>query len=216
MAAAPRFSLTCEWSLFSLVLPSPTSPPHPDPGADHFLRPRRCSSVGLAFLGMVQGRPSDFVSQTIVTTFHAPAPLSVHFPLLLLSPSWPCNAQAIRALMLTALPFARSFRGAKLHIISTTTSFGARTVASRVEVSTPLSPSAQRHVPCVFSDCRRAQGARLRADGPRPRDADPDPDPRALPQIWDVTHGRLCVSGVHNKMAPKLPTPTPDSFHARL
>ncbi|RDX49760.1 hypothetical protein OH76DRAFT_1403349 [Lentinus brumalis] len=91
-----------------------------------------CSSVGLAFLGMVQGRPSDFVSQTIITTFHAPAPL-----------------------------------GAKLHIISTTTSFGARTVASRVE-------------------------------------------------IWDVTHGRLCVSGVHNKMAPRLPTPTPESFHARL
>ena len=71
---------------------------------DRFLRARRCSSVGLAFLGMVQGRPSDFVSQTIVTTFHAPAPLSVPFPLLLLSPSWPCNAQAIRVLMLTA-PF---------------------------------------------------------------------------------------------------------------
>ena len=30
-------------------------------------------------------------------------------------------------------------------------------------------------------------------------------------QIWDVTHGRLCVSGVHNKMAPKLPTPAPSN-----
>ncbi|KAI1786933.1 hypothetical protein LXA43DRAFT_897029 [Ganoderma leucocontextum] len=84
-----------------------------------------CSSVGLAFLAMVQGRPSDFVSQTIITTYHAPAPL-----------------------------------GATLNVVSTTTSFSARTVASRVEV-------------------------------------------------WDVTHHRLCVSGVHNKMAPKLPTPTP-------
>ncbi|KAI0708025.1 hypothetical protein C8Q76DRAFT_138597 [Earliella scabrosa] len=91
-----------------------------------------CSSVGLAFLAMVQGRPADFVSQTIITTYHAPAPL-----------------------------------GAKLHIISTTTSFGARTVASRVE-------------------------------------------------IWDVTHGRLCMTGVHNKMAPKLPTPTPEAIQARL
>ncbi|KAH9913087.1 uncharacterized protein BXZ73DRAFT_55687 [Epithele typhae] len=84
-----------------------------------------CSSVGLAFLGMVQGKPADFVSQSIVATYHAPAPL-----------------------------------GAKLSVVSTTTSFGARTVASRVE-------------------------------------------------IWDVTHGRLCISGTHNKMVPKLPTPTP-------
>ena len=30
------------------------------------------------------------------------------------------------------------------------------------------------------------------------------------PQIWDVTHHRLCVSGTHNKMVPKLPTPTPE------
>ena len=30
-------------------------------------------------------------------------------------------------------------------------------------------------------------------------------------QIWDVTHGRLCVSGAHNKMAPKLPTPAPSN-----
>ena len=37
----------------------------------------RCSSIGLAFLGMVQGRPSDFVSQSIVTTYHAPAPVYV-------------------------------------------------------------------------------------------------------------------------------------------
>ncbi|PIL28310.1 hypothetical protein GSI_09599 [Ganoderma sinense ZZ0214-1] len=85
-----------------------------------------CSSVGLAFLAMVQGRPADFVSQAIAATYHAPAPL-----------------------------------GAKLSVVSTTTSFGARTVASRVE-------------------------------------------------IWDTTHRRLCVSGVHNKMAPKLPTPTPE------
>ncbi|TBU35370.1 hypothetical protein BD311DRAFT_647933 [Dichomitus squalens] len=86
-----------------------------------------CSSVGLAFLAMVQGKPSDFVSQTMITTYHAPAPV-----------------------------------GAKLNIVSTTTSFGARTVASRIEV-------------------------------------------------WDVTHHRLCVSGVHNKMAPKMPTPTPQN-----
>ncbi|KAI0748761.1 hypothetical protein C8Q80DRAFT_1173538 [Daedaleopsis nitida] len=90
-----------------------------------------CSSVGLAFLAMVQGKPSDFVSQTIITTYHAPAPL-----------------------------------GAKLNVISTTTSFGARTVASRIE-------------------------------------------------IWDVTHGRLCMSGTHNKMAPKLPTPTPETLQAQ-
>ncbi|KAI0647640.1 hypothetical protein C8Q79DRAFT_1000496 [Trametes meyenii] len=81
-----------------------------------------CSSVALRVLGRVQGKPAEFVSQTIVSTFHAPAPL-----------------------------------GATLNIVNTTTSFGARTVSARVE-------------------------------------------------IWDATHRRLCVSGVHNKMAPSEPT----------
>ncbi len=110
------------------------------------------------------------------------------------------------AICLPSVLTIRSISGAKLHIISTTTSFGARTVASRVEVSTAPSSSA-RPQPLLRSP--------ENGWGPsQSRDADPDHLP--LPQIWDVTHGRLCVSGVHNKMAPRLPTPTPESFHARL
>ncbi|KAI0771090.1 hypothetical protein BD413DRAFT_476692 [Trametes elegans] len=85
-----------------------------------------CSSIALALLGMVQSTPADFVSQAMMTTFHAPAPL-----------------------------------GATLNIVCTTTSFGSRTVSARAE-------------------------------------------------IWDVTHSRLCMSGVHNKMAPKNPSPIPE------
>ncbi|KAI9000884.1 HotDog domain-containing protein [Trametes punicea] len=33
-----------------------------------------CSSMALALLGMASGKPWDFVSQAINTTFHAPAP----------------------------------------------------------------------------------------------------------------------------------------------
>ena len=78
--------------------------------------------------------------------------------------------------------------GAKLNIVSTTTSFGTRTVASRIEVSSLFRVS------------------RTTVSGP---------DASLLSghlnfQIWDVTHHRLCASGVHNKMAPKLPTPTPE------
>ncbi|KAH9850720.1 hypothetical protein C2E23DRAFT_297170 [Lenzites betulinus] len=29
----------------------------------------------------------------------------------------------------------------------------------------------------------------------------------AITEIWDVTNGRLCVSGVHNKMTPSAPKP---------
>ena len=60
-AAAPPSSSTCTF---------------PSPAFASLLTHLRdsCSSIGLAFLGMVQGRPSDFVSQSIVTTYHAPAP----------------------------------------------------------------------------------------------------------------------------------------------
>ena len=39
-----------------------------------------------------------------------------------------------------------------------------------------------------------------------------DADLLCLTQIWDVTNGRLVVSGVHNKMAPKMPSPSPKSI----
>ena len=38
-----------------------------------------------------------------------------------------------------------------------------------------------------------------------------DADLLCRTQIWDVTNGRLVVSGVHNKMAPKMPSPSPKS-----
>ena len=54
---------------------------------------------------------------------------------------------------------------------------------------------------CRFRDCRDSH-----ADRPR---LPASPLTHSVVQVWDVTHGRLCVSGVHNKMAPKMPTPTP-------
>ncbi|KAI0638318.1 HotDog domain-containing protein [Trametes polyzona] len=80
-----------------------------------------CSSMALAVLGMATGKPWNFVSQAINTTFHAPVAL-----------------------------------GTKIEIVNTTVSFGSRTVS-------------------------------------------------AITEIWDVTHGRLCVTGVHNKMKPSEP-----------
>ena len=88
-------------------------------------------------------------------------------------------------------------RGAKLRIVSTTTSFGARTVASRIEVCPHSTVLPQLRVPQAYL---RALTSAMSV---------------ALLQIWDVTHGRLCVSGVHNKMAPKVPTPTPTSTVGR-
>ncbi|KAI0748770.1 HotDog domain-containing protein [Daedaleopsis nitida] len=81
-----------------------------------------CSSVALAALAVLQGKPSQAVSQTLITTFHAPAPV-----------------------------------GAKIEIVNTTISLGGR-VAS------------------------------------------------AITEIWDATNRRLCVTGIHNKMAPSTPT----------
>ncbi|KAI1786940.1 HotDog domain-containing protein [Ganoderma leucocontextum] len=80
-----------------------------------------CSSMALTALAMYTGKPFNFVSQALNTTFHAPAPL-----------------------------------GVKIEMVNTTVSFGARTVS-------------------------------------------------AVTEIWDVTNGRLCMTGVHNKMAPSQP-----------
>ncbi|KAI0832561.1 HotDog domain-containing protein [Trametes gibbosa] len=80
-----------------------------------------CSSMALAVLGMSTGKPWNFVSQAINTTFHAPVPL-----------------------------------GAKIEVVNRTVSFGSRTVSATTE-------------------------------------------------IWDLTNGRLCVTGVHNKMKPSEP-----------
>ncbi|TBU35361.1 hypothetical protein BD311DRAFT_743851 [Dichomitus squalens] len=70
---------------------------------------------------MAMDKPSNFVSQALNTTFHAPAPC-----------------------------------GAKIEVVNTTVSFGARTVS-------------------------------------------------AVTEIWDITNRRLCMMGVHNKMAPSQP-----------
>ncbi|TFK91084.1 hypothetical protein K466DRAFT_596438 [Polyporus arcularius HHB13444] len=78
----------------------------------------QCSSVALMVLASALDKPIYFVSKTLDTTFHAPAPA-----------------------------------GAKLEIVNTTVAFGGRTVSAATE-------------------------------------------------IWDVTNKRLCMTGVHNKMAP--------------
>ncbi|RPD56463.1 hypothetical protein L227DRAFT_578911 [Lentinus tigrinus ALCF2SS1-6] len=80
-----------------------------------------CSSVALMVLAGALDKPTNFVSQALNTTFHAPAPA-----------------------------------GAKLEIVNTTIAFGGRTVS-------------------------------------------------AITEIWDVTNKRLCMTGVHNKMAPSKP-----------
>ncbi|KAI0650606.1 hypothetical protein C8Q79DRAFT_900928 [Trametes meyenii] len=58
-----------------------------------------CSSMALAVLGMATGKPWNFVSQAINTTFHAPVPA-----------------------------------GAKIEVVNTTISFGARTVSAVTEI----------------------------------------------------------------------------------
>ncbi|PIL28320.1 hypothetical protein GSI_09609 [Ganoderma sinense ZZ0214-1] len=58
-----------------------------------------CSSMALTILAIYLGKPYNFVSQALNTTFHAPAPL-----------------------------------GVKIEIVSTTVSFGARTVSAATEI----------------------------------------------------------------------------------
>ena len=81
-------------------------------------------------------------------------------------------------------PFSASDSGVKIEIVTATVSFGARTVSAVAEVSLPRSTlsiplPAAPGLTASLHLCDK--------------------------QIWDVTNGRLCMTGVHTKMAPSQP-----------
>lgn len=83
---------------------------------------RSCSSIALVSLGIATNRDTRLVSQAITTVFHAPATTCVV----------PVQLPAFCARVKHDLAYHH--RGAKLRIINTTVSFGARTVTARTEV----------------------------------------------------------------------------------